>query len=100
METDLHGLNFDCSTELHITRLDEHTPNSKMTYRIETILLTQIKDILFHTQKRQLSKADEQDCRNSWLVVAMVIDRLLLLVFTLLTIVISLVLLLYHPAYG
>ena len=50
--------------------------------------------------QRQQSRADDQECRNSWRKVALVIDRLLLLVFTLLTIIVSLVLLLNHPRYG
>ena len=93
-------LDLDCSTELHITQLDDHEPNTTLTYRIKTNLLKQIGDILVHTQKSQQSQADDQECRNSWMMVAMVLDRFLLLVFTLLTIVVSLVLLLNHPTYG
>ena len=93
-------LDLDCSTELNITHLDDHKPNTTLTYRIETNLLKQIRDILVHTQKSQQSQVDDQECRNSWMMVAMVLDRFLLLVFTLLTIVVSLVLLLNHPTYG
>ena len=99
-ETDAQVLNIDCSAELHIKRLDNQRPNPTVTYRIETNLLKQISNILFHTQQRQQSQVDDEVCRNSWMMVAMVIDRLLLLIFTLLTTVISLVLLLNHPTYS
>ena len=98
--TDIHVLDLDCLTELHITRLSEQRLPSTVTYRVETKLLKQIQDILFSSQQRQQSQADEEYCRNSWMMVAMVIDRLLLLVFTLLTIVTSSVLLLNRPTYG
>ena len=45
-------LDLDCSKELHITRLDDHKPDPTVTYRIETDLLKQISNILFHTHHR------------------------------------------------
>ena len=76
--TEAQALDLDCSAELHIKRVDDHRPNATVTYRIETHLLKQISNILFHTQQRQQSLVDDEDCRNSWMMVAMVIDRLLL----------------------
>ena len=99
-ETNVHVLDIDCSTELHITPLDGHKPPSKMAYRVETKLLKQVNDILFSSQQNQQSQADEEVCCNNWMMVAMVIDRFFLCVFTLLTIIVSLVLLLNHPTYG
>ena len=90
----------DFSTELHITRLDEHKPPFTVTYRVENNLLKHVHEILSCSQRHEQSRADDEECRNSWMMVAMVIDRLLLLVFTLLTIVVSSVLLLNHPTYG
>ena len=98
--TDMHALDSDCLTELNITRLNDRTPPSTVTYRVETKLLKHIHDILSSSQNREQLQADEEDCRNSWMMVAMVIDRLLLLVFTLLAIVTSSVLLLNRPTYG
>ena len=97
---DTHVLDLDCLTELYITRLNDQRSPSTVTYCVETKLLKQVHDILFSSQQRQQSQADEEYCRNSWMMVAMVIDRLLLLVFTLLTIVTSSVLLLNRPTYG
>ena len=98
--TDMHFPDLDCPTDLIITRLNDHKPPSTVTYRVETKLLRHVHDILSSSQKREQSQANEEDCRNSWIMVAMVIDRLLLLVFTLLAIVTSSVLLLNHPTYG
>ena len=99
-QIDVQGLDIDCSTELHITRLDGHKPPSTMTYRVETKLLKQVNEILFISQQNRQSQADEEEYCKSWMMVAMVIDRFLLCVFTLLTIIVSLVLLLNHPTYG
>ena len=96
----MHALDSDCLTELNITRLNDRTPPSTVTYRVETKLLKHVHDILSSSQKREQLQADEEDCRNSWMMVAMVIDRFLLLVFTLLAIVTSSVLLLNHPTYS
>ena len=93
----MHALDSDCLTELNITRLNDRAPPSTVTYRVETRLLKHVHDILSSSQKREQLQADEEDCRNSWM---MVIDRLLLLVFTLLAIVTSSVLLLKHPTYS
>ena len=70
-----------------------------MSDRVEIKLLKQISNNLSHIQQRQLSQADNQECRNDWMMVAMVIDRLLLLIFTLLSIVVCLILLLNRPTY-
>ena len=97
----MQELNFDGSTNLHITQLDEYTHASIGTYPEETNslkqitgmlfyiqqLLKQISDALIQTQQRQMLQADDE-CRNSWMLVVMVIDRLLLLLFTLLTIIV------------
>ena len=97
---DMRVPDLDFSTELHITRLDEHKPPFTVTYRVENNLLKHVHDILSCSQRHEQSRADDEECRNSWMMVAMVIDRILLLVFTLLTIVVSSVLLLNHPTYG
>ena len=113
-ETPVQGINFYGSTDLHITQLDDHKPPSIETYPVETNSLKQIRDMLFRiqhllkqisdtsilTQQRHQSQADDEECRNSWMMVAMVIDRLLLLLFTLLTVIVSAVLLLNHPTYA
>ena len=62
--------------------------------------LKQICDTLFQTQQRQLSQDDADECRHSWVMVAMVLDRLLFVTFLLLTIIVSTVLLLNHPMYA
>ena len=49
--------------------------------------------------QRENSKA-EDGCRTDWMLVAMVLDRFLLIVFTVLTIFVSLGILLNHPAYN
>ena len=100
VETDVHVLDKECSTELHITRLEGHKPPSTMTYWIETKLLKQVNDILFSSQQNRQWQTEEEECCNCWMMVTMVIDRFLLCVFTLLTIIVSLVLLLNHPTYG
>ena len=113
-ETGLKALDLNGSTDVHITQLDDDKPTAHVTYRVETNLLKQISDTIFHirrsmrqicdilleTQQRQMSQADVEEYRSSWMMVAMVIDRLLLLVFTLLTIIVSIVLLLNHPTYA
>ena len=46
------------------------------------------------------NKKAEEGCNTDWMLVAMVLDRFLLIVFTTLTIFVSLVILLNHPAYN
>ena len=113
-ETSVQALDLDCSTDGYITQLDDDKPTASVTYRVETNLLKQIRDTVFHvqlslkhisdalfqTKQRQMPQANIEESRNSWLMVAMVIDRLLLLIFTLLTIIVSIVLLLNHPTYA
>ena len=113
-ESTIQELDFDGSTNLHIKQLDDHKSDSTDTYSVESNSLKQIRDMLFYIQhvlkqmsdtlfqfqQRQLSQADDEECRNSWMLVAMVIDRLLLLLFTLLTVFVYLVLLLNRPTYG
>ncbi len=48
---------------------------------------------------RDRKKTDKR-CSTDWKLVAMVLDRFLLIVFTLLTVGVSLGLLLNHPAYS
>ena len=109
-ERDAYALDFNCSTDVHITQLDGDKSTASATYRVETSSLKQIMDTVFQMQislkqiseailQRQMTRTDDEECRNSWMMVAMVIDRLLLLVFTLLTIIVSIVLLLNHPTY-
>ena len=43
---------------------------------------------------------DKEQCRTDWMLVAMVLDRLLLVVFVVLTIAVSLGILLNHPAHS
>ena len=113
-ETGVKVLDLNGSTDVHITQLDDDKPTATVAYRVESNLLKQIRDTVFQiqllmrqicdtlleTQQRQMSQADVEECRSSWMMVAMVIDRLLLLVFTLLTIIVSIVLLLNHPTYA
>ena len=113
-ETAVQTPDFNFSTDVHITQLDDDKPSATVTYRVETnslkhiretvfqiqLSLEQIYDVLFQTQQQQMSQADVEECRSSWMMVAMVIDRLLLVVFTLLTIIVSIVLLLNHPTYA
>ena len=112
-ETDLRGLNLDCLTDFHITQLGGHKRTGSVTYQAENNSLEQMRDVLFHikrlltqisgtlsqTRQAQLSQADNEECRKSWMMVAMVIDRFLLVLFSLLTIIVSTVLLLNHPSY-
>ena len=70
-----------------------------MLFRIQHVL-GQISDTLIQTQQRHESQADAEECRNNWMMVAMVIDRFLLLLFTLLTVIVSAVLLLNHPTFA
>ena len=112
-DTGEHALDLYFSTDVHITQLDGDKPTASVTYRVETNSLKQVMDTVFQMQislkqisetllQWQMSRADDEECRNSWMMVAMVIDRLFLLLFTLLTIIVSIVLLLNHPtfAYG
>ena len=113
-ESTIQELDFDGSTNFHIKPLDDHKSDSADTYSVESNSLKQIRDMLFYiqhvvkqisdtlfqSQQRQLSQADDEECRNSWMLVAMVIDRLLLLLFTLLTVFVYLVLLLNRPTYA
>ena len=113
-ESTIQELDFDGSTNFHIKPLDDHKSNSADTYSVESNSLKQIRDMLFYiqhvvkqisdtlfqSQQRQLSQADDEECRNSWMLVALVIDRLLLLLFTLLTVFVYLVLLLNRPTYA
>ena len=110
-ETDKHGLDLDLSTA--ITQLDDDKSTTSETSGVETTSLMQIRDMVFHmqlslkqicatlfeTRQQQMSQEDAEECRHSWMMVAMVIDRLMFLIFTLLTIIVSLVLLLNHPTY-
>ena len=110
-ETYAYALDFNYSTDVHITQLDGDKPTASATYQVETNSLKQIMDTVFQMQislkqiseailQRQMTRTDDEKCRNSWMMVATVIDRLLLLVFTLLTIIVSIVLLLNHPTYA
>ena len=113
-ESTIQELDFDGSTNFHIKPLDDHKSDSADTYSVESNSLKQIRDMLFYiqhvvkqisdtlfqSQQRQLSQADDEECRNSWMLVALVIDRLLLLLFTLLTVFVYLVLLLNRPTYA
>ena len=110
-ETDIPGLDLDRyidNTQFYVDK-----PTTSETHRVETTSRKQIRDILFHmqqslkqicatlfeTQQRQMSQEDADECRHSWMMVAMVIDRLMFLIFTLLTITVSIALLLNHPTY-
>ena len=113
-ESTMQELDFDGSTNFHIKPLDDHKFDSVDTYAVESNSLKQIRDMLFYiqhvvkqisdtlfqSQQRQLSQADDEECRNSWMLVALVIDRLLLLLFTLLIVFVCLVLLLNRPTYA
>ena len=99
---------------MHFAQLNDPEPAANVAYAVETNSLKQIKDILIHiqlllnqicdtssqTQQRHQWQLNDEECRSSWMMVAMVIDRLLLMVFTLLTIIVSIVLLLNHPTYA
>ena len=98
-KTDVHVLDLEYSTDLHQNQLVEKKTQVAVSDRVEIKLLKQISNNLSHIQQRQLSQADNQECRNDWMMVAMVIDRLLLLIFTLLSIVVCLILLLNRPTY-
>ena len=112
-ESTIQELDFDGSKNFHIKPLDDNKSESADTYAVESNSLKQIRDMLFYiqhvvkqisdtlfqSQQRQLSQADDEECRNSWMLVALVIDRLLLLLFTLLTVFVYLVLLLNRPTY-
>ena len=113
--TDVQVLDSETSTDMHFAaQLNDPEPAANVAYAVETNSLKQIKDILIHiqlllkqicdtssqTQQRHQSQANDEECRNSWMMVAMVIDRLLLILFTLLTIIVSIVLLLNHPTYA
>ena len=78
--TDIHVLDLDCLTELHITRLNDQRLSSTVTYRVETKLLKQFCDILFSSRLRLQSQADEEYCRNKWMMVAMVIYAIFCLI--------------------
>ena len=50
-------------------------------------------------QKTQESHKTEEGCKTDWMLVAMVLDRFMLIVFTILTTCVSLGILINHPAY-
>ena len=62
--------------------------------------LNQICDILKQFQDRQEKQVDDDGCRTNWMLVAMVVDRFLLLVFILLTVVVSCAILMNRPKYS
>ena len=112
-KTDLQGLDLHCLTDLYKTQLGDHKLAASVTLGAEANSMKHIRDLLSHiqlllkqmnytllqNQQRKLSQADNEECRKSWMMVAMVIDRFLLVLFSLLTITISTVLLLNHPLY-
>ena len=62
-------------------------------------LLSDIKDMLLSVQKDREEKKDVATNRTEWQLVALVLDRAFLIVFVVLTVVVSLCILLNHPTY-
>ena len=62
-------------------------------------LLNDIKDMLLTVQRDREEKKDVATNRTEWQLVALVLDRAFLIVFVVLTIVVSLCILLNHPTY-
>ena len=61
--------------------------------------LARILDILNDFRESHVVSNSEEQCRRDWMLVAMVLDRFLLLLFIFLTIVVSAVILSSHPTY-
>ena len=62
-------------------------------------LLSDIKDLLLTVQRDREEKKDVATNRTEWQLVALVLDRAFLIVFVVLTVVVSLCILLNHPTY-
>lgn len=61
--------------------------------------LAHILAILKDFQESHLASNREESCRRDWMLVAMVIDRFLLVVFFFLTVIVTSVILTSHPTY-
>ena len=62
-------------------------------------LLSEIKNILLTVQKEREDNKNAARNRTEWQLVALVLDRAFLILFVVLTIVVSLTILLNHPSY-
>ena len=62
--------------------------------------LNQICDILQQFQKHQEEQVDDDGCRTNWMLVAMVVDRFLLVVYILLTVIVTSAILMSRPRYS
>ena len=73
------------------------TPELSVTPTTSEILLQEIVNLLRESHLHKLKEYDEENRRSDWMVVAMVIDRFLLILFSILTIVVTLALLINTP---
>ncbi len=63
-------------------------------------LLLNIYQVMLSFKDNKTQKADNDRCCSEWMLIATVLDRLLLITFTIITIVISATILTNHPEYN
>ena len=59
----------------------------------------EIREFLDEIRLRHRDKVEEDGCRTDWMLVAIVLDRLFLIIFVVLSVIIALTLLLNYPHY-
>ena len=79
--------------ENNITPSAEYTNISK----IESEHLKRIVEVLIRLEERMVDHEHEEQVKAEWMIVAMVLDRFLLIVFALLTVSVSMGILLFRP---
>lgn len=65
----------------------------------ETTTLREIRDILLKFQMENKQREELGACEHSWKMVALVLDRLFLIIFIIINIAMSLCILLNYPSY-
>ena len=91
----------DCSkTELEMEKAQPVPVSERPVKTGDTAVLNEICEILKQFQQRQEEQDDSKGCRTNWVLVAMVIDRFLLVVFILLTVIVTCVIILNRPHYS